>query len=156
MSCSATRPIPLIQEKTHLQRDTIYLNSQRYDSVYVSHERTQEYRLGKVRAERLEVRDSIPLGYFPNPSTLTPNPDTVVITDVKTEYRYRLLKDTVESVKLEVIRDSIPYPVEIEVIKEIPRKRTWFDMLSCISLGILVGMLGIKLTGSKLSKLIKF
>lgn len=109
--------------------------------MYVSHERTQDYRLGKVRVERLEVRDSTPLGYFPNPSTLTPNPDTVVITDVKTEYRYRLLKDTVESVKLEVIRDSIPYPVKVEVIKEV-RHTPWyariFGMIGLITLCLVI------------------
>lgn len=89
-------------------------------------------------------------------NALTPNPDTILIREKEEIVRYRLRCDTVERVKLEVIRDSIPYPVEVEVIKEVPRKRTWFDILSYCALGILAGMIGIKLTGSKLTKLIKF
>lgn len=73
-----------------------------------------------------------------------------MITKVERELRYRLRCDTVESVKLEVIRDSIPYPVEVEVIKEIPRKRTWFDIICYCALGILLAYGSIKL-----SKLLK-
>ena len=35
------------------------------------------------------------------------------------EYRYKLLRDTVERVKLEVVRDSIPYEVRITEVKEV-------------------------------------
>lgn len=130
VSCSATHPIPLIQETTHLQRDTIYLNSQRYDSVYVARDSRWEYRRAQPASN-----DTL------TPNALTPNPDTIVITKVERELRYRLLKDTVESVKLEVIRDSIPYPVKVEVIKEV-RHTPWyariFGMIGLITLCLVI------------------
>lgn len=50
--------------------------------------------------------------------------DTLYIKDKSIEYRYKLLRDTVRIVQ----RDSIPYEVRVECIKEIPRKHTWIDV----------------------------
>lgn len=133
----------MIQDRTQIQRDTVYLNSLRYDSVYVSKERKWEYK--RALPSRT---DSL------TPNALTPNPDTVVITKVETEYRYRMLRDTVERVKLEVIRDSIPYEVRIVETKETPRQRTWYESLSIwITTSLLIFLLS--LTGFKLSKYLK-
>ena len=106
----------LMSHSSTQQTDTIYLSNVRYDSVYVSNQVFQDR-----------------------------SRDTVFIRQHDVEYRYKLLRDTVERIKTEVIRDSIPYPVEVEVIKEVQRKRNWLDILSYCALGILVGWIGIKL-----------
>lgn len=71
--------------------------------------------------------------------------DTVFIRQHDVEYRYKLIRDTVERIKTEVIRDSIPYEVRVVDIKEVPRQRTWFDKLCYCSFGILLLLLGFKL-----------
>lgn len=115
----------MTQERTQVQKDTIYLSNQRYDSVYVSHERTLDYR-----------RSQVPMIGFrsDSESSSLSSADTIIIKDVSVEYRYRLLKDTVERVKLEVVRDSIPYPVEVEVIKEVSHTPWYARILAMIGL----------------------
>ena len=78
--------------------------------------------------------------------------DTITVTKTMTEYRYRLLRDTVRIVQ----RDSIPYEVRITEVKEVRKPPNIFDYLCYLSFGILTSMIAIKLTGSKLTKLIKF
>lgn len=110
--------------------DTVYLSNVRFDSVYVSHDSRWEYHraLEPVRVD-----------------SLTPYPDTIVITKVETEYRYRVIRDTIERVKIETVRDSIPYEVRITEVKEVPRQRTWFDKLCYCCFGILILLLGFKI-----------
>lgn len=62
-------------------KDTVVVRSEQVDSIYVRQERT---------AERLH--------------------DTLLLCERTTEYRYRLLRDTVRLVQ----RDSIPYEVCVE------------------------------------------
>ena len=109
--CSVTKTIPVETIKEVTKVDTIYLNTFRFDSTYVSHERSSEYHRALETSETLK-------------------PDTLYLTETNIEYRYRILRDTVERVKIEIQRDSIPYEVRIETIKEIPRPKTWFDHLS--------------------------
>lgn len=109
-SCSVTRTIPVETIKQVTKTDTLYLNTFRFDSTYVSHERLEK-------------------------DTLIHSPykgetEGVLIKETNTEIRYRILRDTIERVKIEVQRDSIPYEVRIEAIKEVPRKRNWLDTVS--------------------------
>lgn len=109
-SCSVTRTIPVETIKQVTKTDTLYLNTFRFDSTYVSH-------------DLLTYRSR----------------DTILIKETNTEIKYKILRDTVERVKIDIQRDSIPYEVRIETIKEVPRKRNFFDYISYASLGLLIG-----------------
>lgn len=100
-SCSVTRTIPVETIKEVTKTDTLYLNTFRFDSTYVSHD---------LLTDRSR--------------------DTILIKETNTEIRYKILRDTIERVKIEIQRDSIPYEVRIETIKEVPRKRNWLDTVS--------------------------
>lgn len=106
----------LMSHSSTKQTDTIFLSNVRFDSVYVSNQVFQDR-----------------------------SRDTVFIRQHDVEYRYKLLRDTVERIKIEVVRDSIPYEVRVVDIKEVPRQRTWFDKLCYCSFGILLLLLGFKL-----------
>lgn len=106
-ACSVTRTIPIETIKQVTKTDTLYLNTFRFDSTYVSHD---------LLTDRSH--------------------DTILTKETNTEIRYKILRDTIERVKIEIQRDSIPYEVRIETIKEVPRKRNWLDVLSYICLGI--------------------
>ena len=90
--CATRRQLQVVDRITH---DTLYQSNLRYDSVFVSHDRTIDYHLNPLN----------PL----KPSET----DTVFIKDRTVEYRYRLLRDTVYRVKI----DSIPVIREVEVVK---------------------------------------
>lgn len=109
-SCSTTKAIPVETIKEVTKTDTIYLNTFRFDSTYVSHD---------LLTDRSH--------------------DTILIKESNTEIRYKILRDTIERVKIEVVRDSIPYEVRIETFKEVPRPRTWFDHLCQSSFFLLLG-----------------
>lgn len=119
-SCGSTKMVT--QTVEHVSKDTIYLSNIQYDSIYVYQELDRDYRRG-------------------NPSTLIPNPstivDTIFIKDKSIEYKYRLLRDTVRIVQ----RDSIPYEVTVTQVKEIARPLTWFDHLTRACFFILLGIL---------------
>ena len=105
-ACGASKHVT--QQVKHVQKDTVYLNSKQYDSIYIYRELDKDYHKGAF-----------------NPSALTshPSPDTVFLKDKSIEYRYKLLRDTIKVVQ----RDSIPYEVTITETKEITRPLTWFD-----------------------------
>lgn len=107
--CSVTKTIPVETVKEVTRTDTLYINNVQYDSIYVSQD------------------------LFTDRSK-----DTILIRQHDVEFRYKLLRDTVERVKIEVVRDSIPYEVRIETIKEVPRKRNWFDILCYICFGVVL------------------
>ena len=90
-----------------LRHDTLYINKEHYDSIYID-----------------------------NSHLVDRGGDTIVIKDTKTEYRFRLLRDTIRITK----RDSIPYEVKITEVKEVPRPRNLFDYVSYICFGILCGV----------------
>ena len=71
-SCSTSRP--LSQSVEHLTRDTVYLSSQHFDSVFVFRDRL----LDRSR-------------------------DTVYLKDSILEYRYKLLRDTVYQTRVDSI-----------------------------------------------------
>ena len=94
------------QVAEHVQRDTLYLSNIQYDSIYISQEHHTDYRK-----------------------------DTLLIREVATEYRYKLIRDTVRMVE----RDSIPYQVTVTEVKEILRPMTWFDHLTRACFWFIVG-----------------
>ena len=100
---SAKQAAQLIRE---VQKDTIYLSSLQYDSIYIFQERTSDYHMNPLN----------PL----KPSET----DTVFIKDVSVEYRYKLLRDTVYKTQI----DSIPILREVEVIREV-RHIPWYAKL---------------------------
>lgn len=73
---------------------------------------TDTLRQVTVRHDSVMVHDSI---------HVTEKGDTVRIERWHTQYRDRIVRDTIYQSK----RDSIPYPVE--VIKEVPAKLTWWQ-----------------------------
>lgn len=114
-SCGSTKEvttIPVETIKEVTKTDTVYLNAFRFDSTYVSHD---------LLTDRSR--------------------DTLFIRETNTIYKYKLLRDTVERVKIETIRDSIPYEVCITEVKEVPRKRTWMDHLCYTITGIVSGLI---------------
>ena len=117
---SARQAAQLIRE---VQKDTIYLSSLQYDSIYIFQERTSDYHMNPLN----------PL----KPSET----DTVFIKDVSVEFRYKLLKDTIRVVE----RDSIPYQVTITETKEIQRPLTWYDHLTRSFFWIVIGILFVQL-----------
>lgn len=125
----------LMSHSSTKQTDTIFLSNVRYDSVYVSHDSRWEYH--RAQPPNSYRSDSV--------SSSLSSVDTVVITKVETEYRYQVIRDTIERVKIETVRDSIPYEVRITEVKEVPRRRTWFDKLCYCCFGILILLLGFKL-----------
>ena len=78
-----------------VRTDTLYLSSQHYDSIYVFQDRL----LDRSR-------------------------DTLLIRETKTEYRYKLLRDTVYQTRV----DSIPVIREVEVVREV-RHVPWYAKL---------------------------
>lgn len=114
-SCGSTKAIQTIPVETIKEvniHDTLVIHDVQYDSVYVSQDKYTDRSL-----------------------------DTLLIKETNTVYKYKLLRDTIERVKLEVIRDSIPYEVRITEVKEVPRKRTWMDHLCYTITGIVSGLI---------------
>lgn len=90
----------------HVQQDTLYLSNIQYDSIFISQEHHTDYRK-----------------------------DTLLIREVATEYRYKLLRDTVRMVE----RDSIPYQVTVTEVKEVTRPLSWFDLMTRACFWFIVG-----------------
>lgn len=86
------RSIPQAEVMTHRESDSTYRETVRYDSICI-------YRDRYVDRSR----------------------DTLYIRETNTEYRYRLLRDTVYIVE----RDSVPYPVTVVETKEV-RYVPWY------------------------------
>lgn len=95
-----------------IRKDTVYLSNIQYDSIYID-------RSSDVDRSR----------------------DTITITKTITEYRYKLLRDTIHIVQ----RDSIPYEIRIVETKEIRKPPNLFDYLCYLSFGIIIGILLWKL-----------
>ena len=103
-SCGSTKDIPTIPVETVKEvylHDTLVVRDLHFDSTYVNH---------NLLTDRSR--------------------DTVLIRETNTIYKYKMLRDTIERVKIETIRDSIPYEVKIIETKEVPRPLTWFDHLT--------------------------
>ena len=106
---------PTAQLVREVHTDTLYLSNVQYDSIFVFNDR----QLDRSR-------------------------DTLLIRETNTEYRYKLLRDTIERIKLVVHHDSIPYEVRTTITKEVRKPPNLFDYLCYLSFGILLGIVGWK------------
>ena len=86
--------------------DTVHIAQQHYDSVYIYKDRW-----------------------------LDRTHDTVYMKELSTEYRYRLLRDTVRMVE----RDSVPYEVVRTETVEVERPLSWFDKIARAVFWIVTG-----------------
>ena len=116
-SCGSTKVVT--QTVRDVSVDTVYLSNVQYDSIYIYQERTSDYHMNPLN----------PL----KPSET----DTVFIKDVSVEFRYHLLRDTVYKTQI----DSIPIIRKVEVVREVPRPKTWFDRLCRYAFFLLCGAL---------------
>ena len=101
-----------VQVVREVSRDTLYLSNVQYDSIYVY----QDHLTDRSR-------------------------DTVLIRETNTIYKYQMLRDTIERVKIETVHDSIPYEVKIIETKDVPRPLTWFDHLTRACFWVLIGVI---------------
>lgn len=124
-ACGTTKTVPVETIKEITRTDTIYINNVQYDSIYILKELDKDYR-----------RD-----LHKRPLTINTQPlvDTILIRQHDIEYRYKLLRDTIERIKLEVRHDSIPYEVHITETIEVPRKLTWYDHATRATFWLLIG-----------------
>lgn len=126
--------MPTTQLVRDVSTDTIYLSNIEYDSIYIYHDHSMEYRPSSQT--RIVNHESL----ISNHESLI-GPDTIYIRDKSIEYRYRLLSDTLRITH----RDSIPYEVTITQIKEIPRPLTFFDKLCRACFILLIGIISLGL-----------
>ena len=75
----------VVEQVKEMHTDTVYVTSLQYDSIYIY-----------------------------NDKTLDRTKDTVYLREYSTEYRYKLLHDTLRIIE----RDSIPYPVNVTKERE--------------------------------------
>lgn len=124
--CRSTRLATQPVREVHT--DTLHLSNLRYDSIYICQEHTSDYHRGIQSNESVSSVQSV----FSHPVS-----DTLFIHDRTVEYRYRLLRDTLYRTRI----DSIPVVREVEVIREVPRPKTWFDRLCRYAFFLLSGVL---------------
>lgn len=122
IGCRSSHTVQLARQT---ERDSTFHRALQYDSIHVHKERKENYR----RAADISY----------------PSPDTLVIKETSTEYRYRFIRDTIRIVR----HDSIPYEVVVireKVVRHIP---WWCKALSaiggiCLLLLILCLCFGLK------------
>lgn len=102
-SCGSTKVVPIETIRDHQVHDTLYINNVQYDSIYIS----QDKFIDRTK-------------------------DTILIRQHDVEYRYKLLRDTIEHIKLEVRHDSIPYEVRIIETKQVKYTPPWVKPLATI------------------------
>lgn len=126
-SCSSTKQVTQVVE--HVSKDTVYLSTLQYDSIYIFESHSSDYHPAIFEQdESFAQRSSL---------DARPKTDTVFVKDVSVEYRYKLLRDTTRIIQL----DSIPYEVTIIETKEITRPLTPFDRLCRTCFWVLSGTL---------------
>lgn len=113
--CGSTRhlqTIPVETIKEVIKIDTLYINNVQYDSIYIS----QDKYTDRSR-------------------------DTILIKETNIEYRYKLLRDTIERVKIEAIRDSIPYEIKIVETVEVEHPPSLYDRICKATFWLLIGFI---------------
>ena len=70
--------------------------------------------------------------------------DTVYMKELSTEYRYKLLRDTVRMVE----RDSIPYAVVRTETREVQRPLSWFDNLARAVFWLVMGAVVLRIASA--------
>ena len=89
-----------------MHTDTVYVTRQQYDSIFIWKDRWTDR-----------------------------THDTVYMKELSTEYRYKLLRDTLRMVE----RDSVPYEVVRTETREVERPLSWFDKLARAVFWIVTG-----------------
>ena len=92
---------------THTARDTLYISQIVYDSIYIDRWQSSYQKS-----------------------------DTVYLEQIRREYKYQLLRDTIRSVRV----DSIPVVKEVEVVREVSRHPWWSKALSTLGMIFLMIM----------------
>lgn len=99
---------------------------------------SNSYCLPSALNHQLSGSCSLPLSsYDRNAGLCNRPPDTLVIHETLTEYRYRLLHDTIRIHQV----DTVPVIHEVEVIQEIARPLTRFDRLTRTTFWIVIALL---------------
>ena len=99
---------------------------------------SNSYCLPSALNHQLSGSCSLPLGsYNRNAGLCNRPPDTLVIHETLTEYRYRLLHDTIRIHQV----DTVPVIHEVEVIQEVARPLTRFDRLTRTTFWIVIALL---------------
>ena len=96
--------------------DTVYIATQQYDSIFIWKDRWTDR-----------------------------THDTVYMKELSTEYRYRLLRDTLRMVE----RDSVPYEVVRTETREVGRPLSWFDKIARAVFWIVTGAVVIGVAKKK-------
>ena len=91
-----------------LRHDTLYINKEHYDSIYIT--RTSD-------TDR--------------------TCDTITITKTMTEYRFRLIRDTIRIARI----DSIPYEVRIREVKEVEHPPSFYDRICSVTFWMFIGFI---------------
>lgn len=139
LGCTTSKRTTRLLPAVHT--DTRYLSSRQFDSIYIFRDRTTDYR----RAVRSPESADQPFGldnhltdsYNRNAGLCNRPPDTLVIHETLTEYRYRLLHDTIRIHQV----DTVPVIQEVEVIQEVARPLTRFDRLTRTTFWIVIALL---------------
>ena len=113
------------QTVTQTTRDTIYLCNTRHDSIYIYSSHDMDYHRGDLKlsetAEGVKLIETV---------------DTIFIKDVATQFKYKLLGDTVYKTKI----DSIPVIREISVTKEVKYTPWYVRLLAWLGLIVIAGL----------------
>ena len=88
--------------------DTVYIATQQYDSIYIY-----------------------------NDKTLDRTKDTVYLRELSTEYRYKLLRDTLRVTKSDTV--YIQHEDEVAISADAERPLSWFDRLARVVCWIVIG-----------------
>ena len=92
---------------THTARDTLYISQTAYDSIFIDRWQSSYQKA-----------------------------DTVYLEQIRREYKYQLLRDTIRTARI----DSIPVIKEVEVVREVTRLPWWSKALSTLGLVFLMIM----------------
>ena len=99
---------------------------------------SSSYCLPSALNHQLSGSCSLPLSsYDRNAGLCNLPPDTLIIHETLTEYRYRLLHDTIRIHQV----DTVPVIHEVEVIQEVARPLTRFDRLTRTTFWIVIALL---------------
>ena len=90
---------------THTARDTLYISQTAYDSIYIDRWQSSYQKA-----------------------------DTVYLEQIRREYKYQLLRDTIRTARI----DSIPVIKEVKVVREVTRLPWWSKVLSTLGLVFLM------------------
>ena len=92
---------------THTARDTLYISQTAYDSIYIDRWQSSYQKA-----------------------------DTVYLEQIRREYKYQLLRDTIRTARI----DSIPVIKEVEVVRDVTRLSWWSKALSMLGFVFLMIM----------------